>query len=314
MPTPFGRCPFAGNEACTSGPQTSRKVRKTKDLPLYEARMGASLAGMDSSITGDRKHFARKILIDLAIMTIIGSTLALIGPFGSFNDPLSTRLMVWLGFSYAGYAIYSPMGWVVERLHQSLDLSRAGLWLAAVIISSVPMTLLVGMLGPLPNAAKLPSAAQFFTQYPYVFVIGGGITLLFNQIQGSPSAQAVAAAPTVTPSPEQVNAPPESSAPRLLERLPPALGTTILALENEDHYVRVHTALGSDLILIRMRDAVAELEPLEGMQVHRSWWVARDAVEEAKRDGRNLRLVLAGGLEAPVSRANVAVLRDSGWI
>ncbi|MEP5938004.1 MAG: LytTR family DNA-binding domain-containing protein [Erythrobacter sp.] len=278
--------------------------------------MGATLRRMNSSITGARKSLARKILIDLAIMTIIGTGLALIGPFGSFNDPLSTRLMVWLGFSYAGYAIYSPMGWVVERLHQSLDLPRAGLWLAAAIISSVPMTLLVGMVGPLPNAVALPSATKFFMQYPYVFVIGGGITLLFNQIQGAPEKASTSApiAPAGPVSPAEPTALDASNAPRLLERLPPALGTTILALENEDHYVRVHTALGSDLILMRMRDAMAELEPLEGMQVHRSWWVARDAVEDVKRDGRNLRLVLAGGLEAPVSRANVTVLRDSGWI
>ena len=78
--------------------------------------------------------------------------------------------------------------------------------------------------------------------------------------------------------------------------------------------MRVHTALGSELILLRMRDAVAELDGIDGAQVHRSWWVARDAVEDVKRDGRNLRLVLTGGLEAPVSRARVAELKDSGWL
>ena len=81
----------------------------------------------------------------------------------------------------------------------------------------------------------------------------------------------------------------------------------------EDHYVRAHTAMGSDLILMRMRDAVSELDGLEGEQVHRSWWVARGAVEDVKRGGRNIRLVLSGGLEAPVSRANVAPLKAGGW-
>ena len=81
----------------------------------------------------------------------------------------------------------------------------------------------------------------------------------------------------------------------------------------EDHYVRAHTVLGSELILLRMRDAVGELEGIDGAQVHRSWWVARDAVEDVKRDGRNLRLVLPGGLEAPVSRARVVELKEAGW-
>jgi hypothetical protein len=281
--------------------------------------MGATLGQMETGIKDARKSLARKILIDLAIMTIIGVILALIGPFGSFNDPLPTRLMVWLGFSYAGYALYSPMGGVVERLHDALDLPRAGLWLAAVIISSVPMTLLVGMLGPLPNAASLPSASQFFTQYPYVFVIGGGVTLLFNQIQRppekrSPATRADTAAKQVQADHSEASLLEQPSEARLIERLPPELGGTILALENEDHYVRVHTSLGSDLILIRMRDAVAEMDGVDGMQVHRSWWVAREAVEDVKREGRNVRLVLERGLEAPVSRANVTVLRDGGWI
>ena len=82
----------------------------------------------------------------------------------------------------------------------------------------------------------------------------------------------------------------------------------------EDHYVRVHTALGSEMVLMRLRDAVAQLAGIDGRQVHRSWWVARLAVEDVRREGRNVRLVLPGGLEAPVSRAQVAELKDAGWI
>ena len=58
----------------------------------------------------------RRLAIDLTVMTVIGLGLALLGPFGSFQDPLAIRLMVWLGLAYAGYAIYSPMGVVVDRL------------------------------------------------------------------------------------------------------------------------------------------------------------------------------------------------------
>ena len=268
---------------------------------------------MDRSINNRGKSLVRKILIDLAIMTIIGTTLALIGPFGSFADPLSQRLIVWLGFSYVGYAIYSPMGWVVERLHQALDLPRAGLWFAAVIVATVPMTLLVGMLGPLPNFINMPTVAQFFMQYPYVFVIGGGVTLLFNQIQGPPQTHDDGADAPPAEASDQPAAPAEASTARLMERLSPEMGTTILALENEDHYVRVHTALGSELVLIRMRDAVAELDGVDGAQVHRSWWVARDAIADVAREGRNVRMELSNGLHAPVSRARVQELRDAGW-
>ena len=82
----------------------------------------------------------------------------------------------------------------------------------------------------------------------------------------------------------------------------------------EDHYLRVHTALGSDLILLRMRDAVSELDGLEGVLVHRSWWVARSAVRAVERDGRSLRLILPDGLVAPVARTMVPVLKNAGWL
>ena len=82
----------------------------------------------------------------------------------------------------------------------------------------------------------------------------------------------------------------------------------------EDHYNRVHTMLGSELVLMRLRDAMTLVAEIEGMQVHRSWWAARGAVEDVLRDGRNLRLKLPRGIEAPVARANTAALRDARWI
>ena len=145
-----------------------------------------------------------------------------------------------------------------------------------------------------------------------MLLVGSGVTVLFHQIERR-KAVAVADAPLPTLSASQVETPPAPEA-RFLDRLPAHLGSDLLALEMEDHYVRVHTALGSELILLRMRDAVAELGAIEGAQVHRSWWVARDAVEDVKRDGRNLRLVLTGGLEAPVSRARIAELKGAGWL
>ena len=101
---------------------------------------------------------------------------------------------------------------------------------------------------------------------------------------------------------------------RFLERLPINLkGADLWAVQAEDHYVRVHSSKGSALILLRLADAAAELEGLEGARVHRSWWVARTAVEGADRRGAQTVLKLSGGVEAPVSRAQVAELKRAGW-
>jgi DNA-binding LytR/AlgR family response regulator len=82
----------------------------------------------------------------------------------------------------------------------------------------------------------------------------------------------------------------------------------------EDHYVRAHGPGTSALILLRMRDAEAELAGVDGRRVHRSWWVARASVEKVLRDGRGYKLRLTNGLEAPVARDRVAALKAAGWI
>ncbi|GAA4641698.1 LytTR family DNA-binding domain-containing protein [Pontixanthobacter gangjinensis] len=258
------------------------------------------------------KHLARKILIDLSIMTVIGVILALIGPFGSFEEPLPYRLVNWMGFAYIGYAIYSPMGAIVDRIHAALELPNSGLWIAAVLAATVPMTIVVWSIGFLPKPVPLPSLEQALTSYFYVLVIGGGVTALFNALEAQKTRVAQAPSKQIQPAATLVSEPEETVA-KFIDRLPPALGSDLIALEMEDHYVRAHTALGSELVLLRLRDAVAELGGLDGQQVHRSWWVARGAVADVKRERRNVRLVLDGGLEAPVSRANVAQLKELGW-
>jgi DNA-binding LytR/AlgR family response regulator len=109
-------------------------------------------------------------------------------------------------------------------------------------------------------------------------------------------------------------APAGAGPPKFLERLPVKLrGGELYAVQAEDHYLRLHTSKGSDLILMRLADAVAELDGLEGAQTHRSWWVAKAAVTDAKRsDGRGT-LTLKNGVEAPVSRSYAGALREAGW-
>jgi DNA-binding LytR/AlgR family response regulator len=115
----------------------------------------------------------------------------------------------------------------------------------------------------------------------------------------------------------KVSEPPggEPDAPSsLLRRLPPDLrGSRLIAIGAEDHYLRVHSEAGSALILMRFADALRAVEPLDGAQTHRSWWVSRDAVLGARRgDGRAV-LSLPDGLEVPVSRRHARRLRRLGW-
>ncbi|MEE8172728.1 MAG: LytTR family DNA-binding domain-containing protein, partial [Alphaproteobacteria bacterium] len=80
------------------------------------------------------------------------------------------------------------------------------------------------------------------------------------------------------------------------------------------HYLRIHTSAGQDLILLRLKDAVSELAGADGMHVHRSYWVARNAVANLERKGRKTTLTLSNGLRVPVSESFLPSVREAGWL
>lgn len=102
--------------------------------------------------------------------------------------------------------------------------------------------------------------------------------------------------------------------PEIRAKLAPRLARArLIAVQAEDHYLRVHTEAGSDLILMRFADALRALGGHDGLQVHRSWWVARRAVDTARlRKGRGA-LTLEGGLQVPVSATFCAAVRATDW-
>ena len=102
--------------------------------------------------------------------------------------------------------------------------------------------------------------------------------------------------------------------PRLSERLPDELrDAEILALEAEEHYTKIHTSKGNTLVLLRFSDAISEMEPQSGMQVHRSYWVNRNKVKQLTRTGKRLTLEVQGDLEIPVSRSYRVSVMNAGF-
>lgn len=252
---------------------------------------------------------ARRILIDCAIIFGVGLVLALVGPFGSFAAPFGLRLLYWLAMSYSGYFLYFPAMRGMSVLAPRLALPEPALWAAACLIVTLPMSAVVWIANFVWHPPGWPTLEQALTHYFNVLVMGALVCALFWFAR-----QRHLTRPAPEPAPEPRAAPGESPLPRLVDRLPPHLRAAPIALEMEDHYVRVHTERGSTLLLMRMRDAVAELDGMPGALVHRSWWVSREAVRGARREGRNVRLQLAGGIEAPVARAQAGALEADGWL
>ena len=84
----------------------------------------------------------------------------------------------------------------------------------------------------------------------------------------------------------------------LLARLPHGTRGKLLHLAVADHPVDVTTDRGHALVLIRLSDAIAETAPTPGLQVHRSHWVALDAVRGTRQVGKPV-LHLQNGTVSP---------------
>lgn len=242
------------------------------------------------------EHGLRPAAILIGLLAATGLFLGLVGPFGSyFSGPAWQRIGYWTGMSVAGGLPFGAAAWIILRRGWSYVATGAALLAAALLLAN-PFAAIVSVV-----AVRLwPQLRAFGPEiwYAQVVAIAVPLTLAFGLGRKALGARGGA------------DDAPKSATPR-------ALGVdsrSVLCLQMEDHYVRVHTAAGSRLVLATLQQAIASVENGRGLQVHRSWWVANDAVAEVLSDGRNLRLRLTNGVVAPVARSAVAAVREAGWL
>lgn len=259
-------------------------LRKSRATATHEARVAADIRRMAAITAG--------------VAAAVGAFLAFVGAFGLTDYPLVLRLAYMVPVAILtgmiGLAGFLLAGRLAPRLNPWLRAVLGGLLIFAPIGVIVWFTA-----GLIPGAHIDASALPGFIGTS--LVVSLAMSLLAVAVNRRPSER-------LPPDPGAVPS-------RFLERLPVRMRSAeIWAVEAEDHYLRVHTSAGQDLILLRMADAIAELEGQDGMQVHRSWWVARAAIIDARRGDGRATLTLKDGAEAPVSRTYAAELRRRGWI
>lgn len=110
----------------------------------------------------------------------------------------------------------------------------------------------------------------------------------------------------------QADTDPDPADAMFQRRLPLDRRGALLRLEAQDHYLKVVTQAGEALILMRLSDAEAELAGFPGLRVHRSHWVAQDAVQSVRRREGRLFLILPDGAEVPVSRSYRPAVEAAG--
>lgn len=95
----------------------------------------------------------------------------------------------------------------------------------------------------------------------------------------------------------------------LHSKLPHHLGREIVALRAQDHYLEVTTPKGRCMVLMRLGDAVRDLDGVRGMQVHRSWWISLAHVARTEKGANGPEVVMTTGERIPVGRSYRAAFR-----
>ena len=89
--------------------------------------------------------------------------------------------------------------------------------------------------------------------------------------------------------------------------IPESLGTNVLAISSDLHYLHSYTELGHCMVqgaLQRAADALGE----DGMRAH---WVARHAIVKIVKDGQHWYSLLTNDLKIPISRRKKSTV--AGW-
>ncbi|WP_187107725.1 LytTR family DNA-binding domain-containing protein [Sphingomonas xanthus] len=235
----------------------------------------------------------------LLVAGAVGLLLGFAGPFGSYPAfPTAIRYAFWLGLTVAGVAAVIAADAIMPRTRLPAGLMRIG---GVAVLSALPMTFVVAW----TFSQVQPGRVFGLQQLPALFMAVAAVQLLISY------AISITAPPEIrapVPDPSDDTAAP-AFPPALLSRLPREVGSAIIALETDDHYLRVHAAGDSALVLMRMADAVAMIDPRLGTQIHRRWWVARAAVTGMRTEGQRLFLCLADERLVPVGRTFVPAVR-----
>lgn len=236
------------------------------------------------------------------VLVVLGALVGLVGPFGTYEAmAVLPRLVYWLAIVVGTAAIGTLVGSLLERLLLARMHSLAAALLSGAAggppIAAFVALVNYGLFGPDIVIMDLVSLTIYCT------IISAGVTALGAGLH----LINLSRLPQDTKSTE----PPQ---PALLERLPRPQRGQLLHIAVSDHYVDVTTDKGTTLVLMRLSDAIRETAPIAGLQVHRSHWVALDAVKATRRRDGKTMLELKSGALVPVSRTYLGAVRAAGLL
>lgn len=264
---------------------------------------------MSAFIAKLKKTVAEPVAI--ATWVVFALVVTVTGPFGSYeSSPLWMRAIVSSLIMVCAGMIGSTIRVFVYHFFPSFGFMRgtAAITLLSLIILPPPI---YGILVYLAGKGRLdvPDPVNLFL---LVGTMSLAISALRNIAQKAKLAELAAVKVESLPAmmPMAFFDAPKPMESRLLQRVEPELRGDLYAISVRDHYVDVQTSVGSASLLLRLGDAMLEAEPTEGTQVHRSHWVAWDAVSGVESEAGKLFVRLHNGNRLPVSKNHREKLKE----
>jgi DNA-binding LytR/AlgR family response regulator len=240
--------------------------------------------------------------ITLAALIGTGAVMGVAGPFETARHlGLGARLLYWLAVCTVGYGIGSGISHLLSRRLKHMPV------LIGITAMSAATGLLISLFILSLNAAVfhwLPETHELVTFIGTLFGISWIVTAVLTYAARHQELNKAQEAPPH----------PQPALPPILDRLPFEKRAALVALSVEDHYVRVHTLNGQEMILMRLSDAIREVGDTAGAQVHRSHWAAFEQVSAVRREGDRAILTMVSGADIPVSRANIHKIKEAGLL
>lgn len=233
-------------------------------------------------VNGPRPQITKPTLLLIAYVVALALVLALGRAYQMQEVAFLHRLCLWL--TICGLIVSQAA--IVHAKLLDINVHRWAAIISSLLICSLVLAVqldLLKMIGFLPKVRDPFFEFWLFLVPPVVVVGGVGLVLL-----------------ALGANPERVLASKKHS--------------TVLLVQAQEHYLIVTTEDGQELKRARMRDYIQTLAKVAGLQVHRSWWVAEQAVAKVTRQGRDYVLHLKSGGTVPVARSRIEDLRKADWI
>ena len=212
----------------------------------------------------------KRLSLELALLAGLGLVMGALGPYRTLDVPPLLRSAYWL-LAVIGCGL---VGILVDHLVGPRIRAFWGRVVAVALVTTPPVTLFIYAL----NAVMLDLPRRWWLLHQLawqVFVV----CLLLMALRALAWRRVVETRTIVMPPL------PEAERAFRLRLSAKRRGARLIAVEAEDHYVRVHTDCGSELVSMRFSEALDALAPAHGFRLHRSWWAAADEEGVARARG-----------------------------